>query len=595
MRRQLQFIVLSVLGILAGGQSAFAAIEDYASLIRIECENPAPGGYPVYGSGIVISADGLILTAASVAPEGANCKGSRGPSLQFGTWRPLTRISVSTRYDAAVLRMEPRAYEAFHPVGFVTLGGSAQSWRVAAYGFPNGGGELSVREGVIATTVPDARGMIETTALTAPGMGGGPVLVSEEGATRGGLVGLIGAPRFDPGTGSVVSYDVLAAQEIAAELGIAAHQPRTNADANGDRISESYTRLVGARPVTRLMQLFEFGAAGASDAYSAEESTYNENWKACFVRQPEGDPATIDCNLYFFYQGASFNKAKPLLTSLWREARHDASDLGPGQWDRKHFKFIYESSGRLPDSLVCAGIEASEWYHPSGTLLTDMKKGWYLNARALEFIYPEAGPIDRSSFESGLGPPLSVFESRINWDREKPPWFFTEQMMDGPEEFAIFGMFRLAFQEAGLSPNTVCMDEFRNNTGFLFMVFENLSGATLKNVRLRYAVAPKGAADDAFWSGLDRDDDEYIDDDRLADFEQRQLRVPDIVAGGLNLWLTSIYSAGEDKFEKFTLFDFELPVSISYTVNGAVTTEKLRLPRRRSVAPIPIPYGWTSQ
>jgi lysylphosphatidylglycerol synthetase-like protein (DUF2156 family) len=74
----------------------------------------------------------------------------------------------------------------------------------------------SPRDGILSSVYPDANGIVQTTVPTTPGMNGGPVLLKDTGA----LLGIVAGAVFDHGTRKLQYLGILAAQEIATELGL---------------------------------------------------------------------------------------------------------------------------------------------------------------------------------------------------------------------------------------------------------------------------------------------------------------------------------------------------------------------------------------
>lgn len=190
-----------------------------ASIVYIECTKD--DGAILQGTGTIVSEDGKVLTAKHVAPAGSKCKGVRGTGATTPTRRLVNR-GTSSAFDASLLQFVPDPNEVFEFVRYLPLS-PLQGRGIAAYGFPDDGiGQISIRRGIISTTIPNSGGIIQTDALTASGMSGGPVFLSETGS----LIGIIAGANFSPTTASPTYYGVLAAEIIANEFAL--HMANTN-------------------------------------------------------------------------------------------------------------------------------------------------------------------------------------------------------------------------------------------------------------------------------------------------------------------------------------------------------------------------------
>lgn len=205
---------------------------DLNSVVYIECYAP-DGEHVSSGSGVIVGDDGRILTAKHVVPPNASCKGVRGTGAKTPD-RDLVHGRRSKDYDAAVMRFVPNPGERFNPVRYVRLTPEMQGQSITAYGFPdkelrtangessNSTGQISARRGIISTTVPIKKGWIETDALTARGMSGGPVILDADNT----LIGIITAATFDNLSSAPTNYGVLAAQRVANELDLVASKAK---------------------------------------------------------------------------------------------------------------------------------------------------------------------------------------------------------------------------------------------------------------------------------------------------------------------------------------------------------------------------------
>ena len=215
--------------------SATALRHAEAATVRLLIGSQA--SYSGWGSGTLVSSDGLILTNAHVAePEAPGAAVAAGlPANQLGPNPPYLTVELTTGQSSAAIarfRARPVAVDGYldlaiiriyatssgQPVTpaslhlpYLTLGnvGSLQlDQPVTILGFPgvSGSSSITVTNGVISTFVPDPLGHVtdprfelETTARVAHGNSGGAAI---DNSGR-----LIGVPSLAiPGEGSDVSW-----------------------------------------------------------------------------------------------------------------------------------------------------------------------------------------------------------------------------------------------------------------------------------------------------------------------------------------------------------------------------------------------------
>ncbi|WP_265502581.1 S1 family peptidase [Paracoccus beibuensis] len=191
------------------------------TLVHIECHEP--GGRQRAGTGVVISPDGMVLTArhvvagaGAVMPAGTVCTGSLGHA--GGVRATLTPQKVSTEFDAAVLKY-PGLAGAEH-LAYCDVQPRHKRAQVIAAGFPlvSATGQPSERMGILSTIEPGgiaAPGLLESDAATTSGMSGGRVTLDENGQ----LIGIVAGVTPDPTTGYPNAYAVLSAGSLAGEFG----------------------------------------------------------------------------------------------------------------------------------------------------------------------------------------------------------------------------------------------------------------------------------------------------------------------------------------------------------------------------------------
>lgn len=198
------FLVLS--------HAAMAQGFSQASFVYIECYDSSNARVS-RGSGVLVSSDGRVLTAKHVIKGDSTCRASLGTGATTPS-RLLTPGRASSAYDAMIVKLVPNPGEVFQAVRYARIA-TLQRKSITAYGVPiDDTGQVSVRTGIISTTVTDGSGHIQTDALTARGMSGGPVVLEETGA----LVGIVVGADLDVTNGLPTNYAVLAAQEVAVEL-----------------------------------------------------------------------------------------------------------------------------------------------------------------------------------------------------------------------------------------------------------------------------------------------------------------------------------------------------------------------------------------
>jgi len=205
-----RFATIALLALLP--TAAIAQGFNQASFVYIECYDSSNARVS-RGSGVLVSSDGRVLTAKHVIKSNSTCRASLGTGATAPS-RSLVRGRASSAYDAMIVRLVPDPGEVFSTIRYTRIA-TLQGKSITAYGVPvDGTGQISVRRGVISTTVPDDAGHLETDTLTARGMSGGPVVLDETGA----LVGIVVGANLDVTNGLPTNYAVLAAQEVAVEL-----------------------------------------------------------------------------------------------------------------------------------------------------------------------------------------------------------------------------------------------------------------------------------------------------------------------------------------------------------------------------------------
>ena len=182
------------------------------TIVYIECN---AGGEVSRGSGVVVSAQGHVLTAKHVVPDGATCRGSLG-SADPNTAARLVVQPTNLPVDATLLRFS--ASRTYDFKGYCALEDWMVRKRIIAAGYPGRTqtGAPSYREGILSTVLQNPDGVLETDAQTIGGMSGGPVF----SRNLNGLVGIVILAEPDPGTGFVSYYGILPISLYAPTLGL---------------------------------------------------------------------------------------------------------------------------------------------------------------------------------------------------------------------------------------------------------------------------------------------------------------------------------------------------------------------------------------
>lgn len=186
------------------------AIED--KIVYIECKKD---GKTSYGSGVVVSADGHVLTARHVVPENSECAGA---------------IGVADRYDLKLLNLQPQDAPGFdakllrfaqtHDYSFAEYCPYNQldvRKKIFVAGFPGKTetGAPSYREGILSTISLNSNGVIETDSQTVGGMSGGPVFSQN----LNGIVGIVSGAKF-AANGAISYYGILPVSSFAAAFNL---------------------------------------------------------------------------------------------------------------------------------------------------------------------------------------------------------------------------------------------------------------------------------------------------------------------------------------------------------------------------------------
>ncbi len=170
--------------------SGWGNIVEYNRASVVLLRSQEAGKDDSYGSGVVISGAGHVLTANHVLPDLRKLQagsariqgllGGQNPVPDFSRATPLTIDFASARWDVAVATFKAKPPDLTSAYAGTTL---RQGDPILVMGYPDGGG-LIVTEGIFSGAGPD--GLAATSAVVGRGDSGGPVF-----DTHGALVGIL--------------------------------------------------------------------------------------------------------------------------------------------------------------------------------------------------------------------------------------------------------------------------------------------------------------------------------------------------------------------------------------------------------------------
>ena len=184
------------------------------SVVYIECVSNT--GKTSKSSGVLISEQGHVITANHGIPEDGTCEGNIGSAEK-------KHSLIAQRYrvdgfDMALLRFAKLDGDIPALAELCELDDAMKGEPIIVAGFPKDSETLqvSLRTGILSNTFRTADGVVETDALTARGMSGGPVFTNDLAR----LIGIVLGVEYDVGNGEPNYYGVLPfTNSIAIVLG----------------------------------------------------------------------------------------------------------------------------------------------------------------------------------------------------------------------------------------------------------------------------------------------------------------------------------------------------------------------------------------
>lgn len=203
----MKLLTLVCLMLVVFAQTAIGSSIAGDSVVYIGCERA--DGTKTFGTGVIVNDDGSFITARHVVSDATSCKAS----LRSASFMPQKNVQItkqSIHFDAAYMSFITPVEKAFSPVCVRKLDVEMKGLPLAVWGFPaRGTGEISTRSGVLSTISPDEFGLLETDAMTAQQMSGGPVSISKEMEIIGIIVGVNLDITATPQSYAILSVDRL--------------------------------------------------------------------------------------------------------------------------------------------------------------------------------------------------------------------------------------------------------------------------------------------------------------------------------------------------------------------------------------------------
>lgn len=215
MTRKTYGALLIFAALLATGQHCHASNN---RVVYIECKR---GADIRVGSGVIVSAEGHILTARHVAPPDFDCRAaveSRDEPLRQIRETPEAR-NIDKALDFTLWRFTPKSNEIFGYARYCPVNRNVAEVDlvVRAFSEQSGSGLPNATKGILSSYIPDRLGQVDSDALTSRGKSGGPVFLASSPNT---MVGIVAGATFDPVIGVPTSYRILVADLPAKAFSI---------------------------------------------------------------------------------------------------------------------------------------------------------------------------------------------------------------------------------------------------------------------------------------------------------------------------------------------------------------------------------------
>lgn len=186
-------------------------------VVYIECRAPDDPSDVRFGSGVLVSPAGHVLTARHVAPDGYHCAGAianRTNPLR-GLLRTHHTLTLDSAIDGTILRFAANPGETFSYARYCRVTPDLVGRRLVTKAFhQQSRAEPSTTVGVLSTSIPSETGILETDAMTVKGKSGGPVFLDDTDA----IVGIVAGVQFDS-SGMPAYFSILVAEVFALPLG----------------------------------------------------------------------------------------------------------------------------------------------------------------------------------------------------------------------------------------------------------------------------------------------------------------------------------------------------------------------------------------
>ena len=186
-----------------------------ALTVYLECHHETDATKPKsLGSGVLVSAEGHILTPRHVVPEGYVCLGAieNKTNPKRALIRPAMDRALVDNIDGKLLQMVPNTGEVFEYAAYCKIGQEHLGTRIDTLGFHQTSvAGPSITTGVLSTVVANDLGIVETDAMSVSGKSGGPIFISG----TNNIIGIVAGASFTP-LGLPAFYGALEAGAVAS-------------------------------------------------------------------------------------------------------------------------------------------------------------------------------------------------------------------------------------------------------------------------------------------------------------------------------------------------------------------------------------------